>query len=82
MTDRPKSKRKIYFILGGICTILISFLILFGCGGDDISAASVEYSAGIEVIEVEGMTCVVYKQSNSGGITCNWSEWTNKEAQR
>lgn len=56
--------------------LAIMIIAISSCGGTEMAILDeVKPLKSIEIIEVEGMTCVIYKQSNSGGISCNWSEW-------
>ncbi|MHA2344343.1 MAG: hypothetical protein ACXADW_21000 [Candidatus Hodarchaeales archaeon] len=55
------------------------YLFFQALGTVESSPHSTRIDYRIEVEDIEGMPCVIYKHGDSGGITCNWDEWEKGE---
>lgn len=55
-----------------VVVVLAALLMLSSCGDDEVM--------NYNVIELEGMPCIVARSNVQGwtvnGITCDWSKWT------
>lgn len=58
-----------------VLLIILAVLLLTSCGGSASDGGSVlpVYSVSYEIIEVEGMPCMVVSAYRA--ITCDWSHW-------
>jgi hypothetical protein len=81
MTTSEKCRRQVVIITGSFLILSTIFLSLASCmrliTEEELKSRNNPLNY-IEIVEVEGMTCAIYKLSNSGGISCNWAEWEGK----